>query len=128
MNCTHTLSKGQLGICQSCQTELDRVDKGIRDQGIRGQGMSQHTPGPWKITSEWSHVGLGTVTSIKGPDGYDIADMAGQDELAEANARLIAAAPEMLAALQWAMPRVDPIGDRATWETVKALLAKIEKG
>lgn len=56
--------------------------------------MSRHTPAPWKIVA---------AGSIQGPDGKSVCAIAGtikrsRDEKA-ANARLIAAAPELLAAL-----------------------------
>lgn len=56
-----------------------------------------HTPGPWKIDEE------GFVVS--GPDDFDICDISlrkvGTDtEEMLANARLIAAAPELLSALE----------------------------
>ena len=62
--------------------------------------MSKHTPGPWKITH--SEV-----------NGYRVSDSTGwgvavvlKDTNDEANARLIAAAPQMLEALE---------GDAAYW-------------
>lgn len=49
--------------------------------------MSKHTPGPWE--------------TFKGQDGWGIVGLCGgyYGELSEANARLIAAAPELLEAL-----------------------------
>lgn len=54
-----------------------------------------HTPGPWTATPS------GLITA--GPRGLHIAQAAttGMGHAADANARLLAAAPEMLAALQW---------------------------
>ena len=56
--------------------------------------MSKHTPGPWKIT----HTAL---------NGYRVSDSTGwgvavvlKDTNDDANARLIAAAPQMLEALE----------------------------
>ena len=56
---------------------------------------TQHTPGPWFVDIN----GEGAITA---PDGMLIARMqnAYRDDLRESNARLIAAAPELLAALQ----------------------------
>lgn len=56
---------------------------------------TQHTPGPWFVDIN----GEGAITA---PDGMLIARMqnAYRDDLRESNARLIAAAPEMLTALQ----------------------------
>lgn len=57
--------------------------------------MSQHTPGPWRIGNNgWTvWVAPKRLISVEGRTA---------DE-ALANARLIAAAPELLAGLQWAM-------------------------
>ena len=56
---------------------------------------TQHTPGPW-------HVDINGEGAITAPDGALIARLhnASRDDLREANARLIAAAPDLLAALQ----------------------------
>lgn len=65
--------------------------------------MSAHTPGPWLITDSGTFVyalnGRGSnrfwlSVSAAGPDHATQAER-------EANARLIAAAPELLEALQW---------------------------
>ena len=64
--------------------------------------MAGHTKGPWK------HLGGG---DIRGPDGKTIALTYGPVKnpvpSAEANARLIAAAPELLEACQWFMAQLD---------------------
>lgn len=54
----------------------------------------KHTPGPWKAVPHGSR--------IYGPDGYELAATSYEwqrTSTTEANARLIAAAPDMLAAL-----------------------------
>jgi len=62
--------------------------------------MAKHTPGPWRVAS-------GNRLEIRGPRdeiGWPVPVVynAGlhSDETAQANARLIAVAPEMLAALE----------------------------
>jgi hypothetical protein len=61
---------------------------------------NSHTPGPWGIcTNDW-----GFVVHTENDDGDIIADLQPDDvsmEQCAANARLIAAAPEMLATLEW---------------------------
>lgn len=55
----------------------------------------KHTPGPWKAIPHGSR--------IYGPDGYELAATSYEwqrTSTTEANARLIAAAPDMLAVLQ----------------------------
>lgn len=71
--------------------------------------MSEHTPGPW-------HTGDGTMGRriVYDARGMAIADAklfhgkraSGEDF---ANARLIAAAPDLLLALQMAMPALDSV-------------------
>lgn len=56
-----------------------------------------HTPGPWK-QYQWEDK---TYASVRGPDGRCVADCGSRsDQIAQANARLIAAAPDLLAALE----------------------------
>jgi hypothetical protein len=60
---------------------------------------TQHTPGPWKFGS----ISNGDFykRNIAGADGYHVALTSSRDDAeVDANARLIAAAPELLEALQ----------------------------
>lgn len=52
--------------------------------------MSEHTPGPWVVGNVGEVVAGGTT----------LADVYGDDEQADVDARLIAAAPDLLAALE----------------------------
>jgi hypothetical protein len=89
---------------------------------------TQHTPGPW-------HIGMKPGPMIYGSDSSQVADLRG-DLLdrgeAQANAALIAAAPDLLAALQWLLQH-DPDGDggapdykelRHICDTARAAIAK----
>lgn len=61
-----------------------------------------HTPGPWRVT-EYTDPKLADRRMIHGPgDNWFLADVygAGGSYNVDANARLIAAAPEMLEALR----------------------------
>jgi hypothetical protein len=59
--------------------------------------VKSHTPGPWK-----QHVdGEKTYASVRSPVGQIVADCGSRSDLiAQANAKLIAAAPDLLEALQ----------------------------
>jgi hypothetical protein len=61
---------------------------------------AQHTPGPWTV-SDWNQA---PSTAVIGSDASCIArtfsPLAGTIKDAQANARLIAAAPDLLAALE----------------------------
>ena len=64
--------------------------------------MTQHTPGPWLVLSDDDHS---DALTIQDQDELTIADIWGfaapdRDGQEQANARLIAAAPELLAALR----------------------------
>ena len=77
--------------------------------------MSAHTPGPWRTDPEVDDQ------SVIGPDGFMLADCAifslqdgaPSSERCTANARLIAAAPDLLAELvahhdcEWMVPHED---------------------
>lgn len=55
--------------------------------------QTQHTPGPWKQHSD----GEKTYASVRGAKNQTVADCGSRsDRVAQANARLIAAAPELL--------------------------------
>lgn len=65
-----------------------------------------HTPGPWRVYhAPYNQLSVGTdVEDITGPD-FEICRFGDtNDSEDEANARLIAAAPELLEALEGAVP------------------------
>lgn len=77
--------------------------------------MSKHTPGPWEV------IEVDEFFSIAGGDGW-VATMDNHDENANrANAPLIAAAPDLLAALDVALSF---ISDRAAKRVIVAAMAK----
>lgn len=94
-----------------------------------------HTPGPWQVIEY-----AGGVTSIEHhePTGYgyrqsDIARIQPLSEQKEANARLIASAPDMLAALESVYAYVTDIFDESEFspdivEEIRAAIAKAEGG
>ena len=70
--------------------------------------QTKHTPGPWHIGVRTYHAGR----DVYGPKGEPVAvadDAITATPEAEANARLIAAAPELLAALQAIMDDPDAV-------------------
>ena len=85
---------------------------------------SKHTPGPWRVAPEFPDVILGS-----GGTGYQIRDMdwSHPRPVLVADMRLIAAAPDMLAALENVLSylsegdTLDPVHDGA-W--VHAAIAK----
>lgn len=96
--------------------------------------MNKHTPGPWKAIPP--KLGTAWVIDSGNPDA-PIAMLYGANTPiqmkrarsgeAEANARLIAAAPELLAALQHVQRRLEARGGdflEGTQEVVRAAIAK----
>lgn len=81
----------------------------------RAQSIAKHTPGPWRVftakpPNDHKIIGIGELT------GEGIADCGfgvwrGGSAEALANARLIAAAPELLAALKAARRYVETCAD-----------------
>lgn len=85
--------------------------------------MSEYTPGPWKASlpkgsSGWWDVGNGEDS---------IATLYGPDEAIAANARLIAAAPEMLEALE-NIENDDAHMPAAIWDLIQKAIAKAKGG
>jgi hypothetical protein len=83
--------------------------------------MSAHTPGPWRVarlrSGAWAVVDRGTRDIV--PSIFTQRD-GGEDE---ANARLIAAAPDLLAALKYLL---ELGGDDDRRITADAAIAKAE--
>lgn len=87
--------------------------------------MSKHTPGPWTVSRETTRGQFVTETHIRGPHNAHVA-LVGPCEI-DANARLIAAAPELLTALKMIMLEVAGCQRDAKYEAARAVLAKIEE-
>ena len=94
--------------------------------------MSKHTPGPWVVGNQdplnfGVQRGCGTepIGFVYGPSFPEHSEV-GQRALA--NARLIAAAPELLEALQYMLnvcPAIDAQGEEAHYQA-RAAIAKAE--
>jgi hypothetical protein len=80
-----------------------------------------HTPGPWTASHISDDERIGIITNDNG-----IIVGCGS-HLTEANARLIAAAPDLLAALEWAMDQIEDDLDLDHQEAVKAAYAAIAR-
>lgn len=79
-----------------------------------------YTPGPWRVISEeWKSL------SIHGIDDRFIADVSLHYDTAESNARLIAAAPDLLAALENLL--CEPMAER-TVDAAKRAINKAKGG
>lgn len=95
---------------------------------------TEHTPGPWQVlidpTDEWPKVvagsKIGKIIANVNPESFcgGVAELV--DMPAEANARLIAAAPDLLAALKEAI-KIVPLGSTKVAEWVPRAMDAIDK-
>lgn len=65
----------------------------------------KHTPGPWHVGNDFE-AGIGRGWFVSG-SGFVRANMVGPVDACEANARLIAAAPDLLDALREALHEIN---------------------
>ena len=103
---------------------------------------SKHTPGPWRLEADPAH--FDSLTTVTGgqrmnaqphawpayPLTAQVGGMAALHEM-QANARLIAAAPELLAALKGMLEVFGDefgIGDSSVCDDARAAIAKAEGG
>jgi len=93
--------------------------------------MSEHTPGPWGIIhAGGSRYQEDLYVTNQDAHGNTLlrARIIGRGEEAAANARMIAAAPEMLAMLQSFRAMLTASFNAKTFPELDALLVKIEGG
>jgi hypothetical protein len=90
--------------------------------------MSKHTPGPWSTSGDGLVYGPPTTDD----EATLICDTAGEEWMGpnseeKANARLIAAAPTLAAALRWALDQIEDDLDpdhQATLAAARTVLAE----
>ena len=91
---------------------------------------TQHTPGPWTVKKASPQAGVITAPNR----GLGIAEVFGGGETDTANARLIAAAPELLTALQHVIDQYDrardftQFMDGLDWKLIRGAAAKAKGG
>lgn len=88
-----------------------------------------HTPGPWALEANEVRAGDNLIADVMGGEGTRFIDDKDNTECL-ANARLIAAAPELLEACEIALTFLESHSARALWpksESVAALSAAIAK-
>ncbi len=99
--------------------------------------MSKHTPGPWFTDFDWQAPAIeaGTkspykyVALVTKDETTPVAEVASAplSEVQKANARLIAAAPDLLEMLKEAYNHLDYCGFGDSWEREYAQKAKLDK-
>jgi hypothetical protein len=88
---------------------------------------TQHTPGPWAASRDASVIFKGYATLAHIEPAFDPETDSDTPDVTAANARLIAAAPELLAMLRSVSEFMPGEGmDHAMLESIKALVAKAE--
>lgn len=87
--------------------------------------MSKHTPGPWCVKAHTAmspdHITPSCDFTICGPSGASIAFEGEWNPNAAADARLIAAAPDLLAALLAVLHWIDDNCETTGFEAVEAM-------
>jgi hypothetical protein len=87
---------------------LAEIDRALGAPADRDTMSSTHTPGPWIVSIDARYPAEPCVDAVIGNVVWHVAlchnGPGPEDTSAEANARLIAAAPELLAALKGALP------------------------
>lgn len=96
--------------------------------------MSKHTPGPWEVDRNSTHAGaIANIFHCLGNDWVEVwsKEWPDSEEIQEANARLIAAAPELLLALEMSIDalreRAEGYGEPDHADDLKRALAAIAK-
>lgn len=91
--------------------------------------MNKHTPAPWDWVQFFAPTGE-TTYRIRGKGLLEIARAQGFGPEAEANVRLMAAAPELLEALEWCLEALaaESIDGGTAGELARAAIAKAKGG
>jgi hypothetical protein len=91
--------------------------------------MDKHTPGPWYWSNSYKTRDERLTWSLIGANGYGILSCDGEanspqglGDTGATNARLIAAAPELLGALQQLC--ADGLHTQEKWDNARAAIAK----
>lgn len=84
----------------------------------------KHTPGPWSYDPDENEIHADTRQDAGG-DPYHICEMLSKNP---ANARLIAASPDLLEALKQAVARIEFLNgaDDSAMDRIRAAIAKAE--
>lgn len=99
--------------------------------------LTEHTPGPWKYDETWALVHGADNSEVCAIHSGSPGEQRNNRNVVYANAHLIAAAPELLAALKEALPQVErthcraPDGetcDNMVIAIVRAAIARAEGG
>lgn len=93
------------------------------DTDFEAPAAASHTPGPWHVGVKTYHAGR----DVYGPKGESVAitdDVMTDIDEAKANARLIAAAPDLLEAAKLGLMALDDTAP--DYAAIKAAIAKAE--
>jgi hypothetical protein len=85
--------------------------------------MSAHTPGPWKVNATPHSSNQDFVVLDNGANGHSRRVCAVYSDRAEADACLIAAAPDLLAALEYIARDGDALSNEEIIEVARAAIA-----
>jgi hypothetical protein len=108
--CEREMTSGD-DLCSACAAEWQRREEEREIEQEERRVWGEHTPGPWLGCTD-GMSGVFDIWHDFGPDDVvQVAEVFGEDVdprlCCQANARLIAAAPDMLAALEAALNYID---------------------
>lgn len=83
--------------------------------------MAGHTPGPWEYIGIYT-----TTTTIVAANGREVCEVSSGTLESFANARLIAAAPELLTAAKFAVEVLDEVMGNRVWDAIQSLQSAID--
>ena len=80
---------------------------------------AKHTPGPWEVVPSIPEEGYNCFW-LKGPNGENLADISGyqSDQTKQANAQLIARAPDLLAENETLKKRISELEAAQKWQPI----------
>ena len=97
------------------------------------ENKNKHTPGPWHVNPDYFDNPTGKNKSIMFKAGPTTFKSVARVIPSDSDARLISAAPELLAALGWAMLHLEAnkkylkaCPDKCYWDMARAAIAKAE--
>lgn len=99
-----------------------------------GPQKAKHTPGPWRVEDQRKAISRWVIVTGEGGSVAECAPAGPwvSNETADANARLIAAAPDLLEAAKMALEmyrQLQPVGGwQAVHDFLHAAIAKAEGG
>ena len=92
---------------EEAKVDPEDLARAILKMPNTGTTEGKHTPGPWSVEADKARNNLVVSSDTTGDVVCEVVSEPGSDPVAEANARLIAAAPELLEAAAHVLAKLD---------------------